>query len=93
VFEHTPPFQHMHDTELDALLRRQRIDVLTQELHLTAGYQAALRAQQAADRLQRRAFASAVGAQQCHHGALRHIDRNALDGERYMIVDDLDIVQ
>ncbi len=55
--------------------------------------QAALRAQQAADRLQRRAFASAVGAQQCHHGALRHIDRNALDGERYMIVDDLDIVQ
>jgi hypothetical protein len=83
----------MNDTELDSLLRRQRIDILAHKANLTTGYQAPFGAQQAADCFQRCAFASTIGAEQRDHAALRYIDRNALDGERHVVVDDLDIVE
>ena len=74
MLEHTSSLQHMHDTELDAILRHQRIDVLAQEANLATGYQTPFGAQQTTDCLQRCALAGAVGAQQRDHATLRHIN-------------------
>jgi hypothetical protein len=93
VLEHAAAFQHLGDAQLHALGRRQRVDVLAHEVHLAAGDLAALGLQQPADALQRGALAGAVGTQQRHHAALRHVQRHALDGQRHPVVDDLDVVQ
>ena len=53
---------------------------------------AALGAQQIGDRLQRRGLARAIGAEQRNETALRHGERNALQDEDHVVVDDLDIV-
>ena len=54
---------------------------------------AALRGEQAADRFQRCAFPRAIGAEQGHHSAFGHLDRDALDRERDIVVDDFDVVE
>ena len=68
-------------------------------LHLVAvehdralGDLAALGMQQVGDRLQRRGLAGAVGAEQRHDAALRHVERHALEHQDDVVVDHLDIV-
>ena len=93
VLEDPAALEHLRDAELHAVLRGELADVLAHELHAAAGDLAALGLEQSADGLQGRALAGAVGAQQRHHPTLWHLDRDALDGEEDVVVDDLDVVE
>ena len=53
---------------------------------------AALGAKQVGDRLQRRGLARAVGAEQRHDAALRHLERDPFQDEDDVGIDDLDVV-
>src|SRR5216683_2488545 len=93
MLEHAPALEHMGDAESDAVGRRQRGDVLALEANLAARHLAALRLEQAADRLERGALASAVGAEEGDHAPLGDRDRHALDRQEDAVVDDLDIAE
>ena len=56
------------------------------------GHLAALGMQQVRDRLERGGLAGAVGAEQRHDAAARHLERDALEHQNDVIVDDLDVV-
>src|SRR5207237_10373456 len=93
VLEHAPPLEHLHDAAPHDVIRRQMVDALAGQLDRALGDGAALRGQQAGDRLERRRLAGAVGAEQRRDPAFADIDRHALEDEDHTVVDDLDVVE
>ena len=93
VFEDPPAFEHLHDAPTDYLVRSQAVDPLGVELDRALRHLATLGPQQARDRLQRRRFPGAVGAEQRRDPALADVERHALEDEDHAVVDDLDVVE
>ena len=92
VLEAVPAFHHLDDAELDQIGRGQRGDAPSRELDAALGDLAALGAQQIGDRLERRGLAGAVGAEQRDDAALGNLERDALEHQDDVVVDDLDVV-
>ena len=90
--EAVPAFHHLDAAAPHQLVGRELVDALALEHDRALGDLAALGVQQVGDRLQRRGLAGAVGAEQRHDAALRHVERHALQHEDDVIVDDLDVV-
>jgi hypothetical protein len=83
---------HLDDPGLDQLVGRQALDALAPIFDRALGDVAALGAQQVRDRLERRRLAGAVGTQEGDDAAFRYIERDALEDQDDVIVDDLDVV-
>jgi hypothetical protein len=83
---------HLDDALLDQIGRRHPVDALALVGDAALRDLAALGAQQVGDRLQRRRLAGAIGAEQRGDAALRHFERNALQHQDDVVVDDLDVL-
>ena len=92
MLEAMPAFHHLAHAHPHQLVGRQLVDALALELDRALGHVAALGRQQVGDRLERRALARAVGAEQRDDLALRHFQRHALQHEDDVVVDHLDVV-
>ena len=70
----------------------KRVDALACEADRALGHLAALGAEQVRNCLQGGRFAGTVAAQQGHDAARRHLERDALQHQDDVVVNDLDIV-
>ena len=93
VVEDAPSFQHLSDAAAHRLVRRQTVEPRAVELDAALGDLAALGAQQARNRLQRRRLAGAVGAEQRRHRRLLGDERDTLQHQDDAVIDDLDVVE
>ena len=84
-------FHHLEDAAADDLVGIDAVDALAVEDDLAAGDFAVLGLEQSGDRLQRRRLAGAVGAEQGHDRALRHLEAQAAQHQDDVVVDDLDV--
>ncbi len=91
VLEHAAPFHHLEDAPADDVLRIHLLDAHAVQLDGAVGDFALLRAQEARDGFERGALARAVGAEQGDDLPLRHLEREALEDEDHVVVDDLDV--
>src|SRR5439155_3658158 len=91
--EDLAPFHHLHDTEPADLLRIPAVDPPPHELDAAVGHLAVLGLEQPRDGLERRGLARPVGAQQRHDLALGDVERESLEDQDHVTVDDLDVVQ
>src|SRR5207247_336971 len=91
--EDLAPFHHLHDTEPADLLRIPAVDPSPHELDAAVGHLAVLGLEQPRDGLERRGLARPVGAQQRHDLALGDVERESLEDQDHVTVDDLDVVQ
>ena len=82
---------HLEDAAADDLVGIDAVDALAVEDDLAAGDFAVFGLEQAGDRLQRRRFAGAVGAEQRHDRALRHLEAQAAQHQDDVVIDHLDV--
>ena len=82
---------HLEDAAADDLVGIDAVDALAVEHDLAADDFAVLGLEQARDRLQRRRLAGAVGAEQRHDRALRHLEAEAAQHQDDLVVDHLDV--
>jgi len=83
---------HLHHAALDQIGGREVFNALAPQFDGALGDLAALALEQVGDGAQRGGLAGAVAAQDGHDAALRHLQRDALEHEDHVVVDDLDAV-
>ena len=93
ILEDPPALEYLGDAALDDVVRRQPVEPLPVELDRAFGDLAALAAQQAGYRLQRRRLAGAVGAEEGGDASLLGTQRNAFQHQDHAVIDDLDVVE
>ena len=91
IFEDAPALHDLEDAAPDDDLGCQSLDALAEELDLPVGDLALLRVEQARDGLEGRALAGAVGPEERDDPPLGHLERQALQDEDHIVVDDLDV--
>src|SRR5499426_1254287 len=91
--QHLASFHDLHHAPATDVLRIHTVDPPVGELDAAVGHAAALGLEQAGDCLQRRGLPRPVGAQQGDDLALGHLQRQPLEDEDDVAVDDLDVVQ
>ncbi len=87
-----PPFHHLHHAALHQVGRREVFDALAAQLDRALGDLAALALEQVGDGAQRGGLARAVAAQDGDDAALGHLQRDTLEHQDHVVVDDLDAV-
>ena len=92
VGEAVPAFHDLHHAALDQVGRRQVFDALAAQFDAALGDLAALGLEQVGDGAQRGGLAGTVAAQDGRDLALRDGERNPLEHQDHMVVDDLDAV-
>jgi len=92
VLEAMAPFHHLADAHAHELVGREPVDAMAAEVDRALRHLAALGLEQVRDRLERRALAGAVGAEQRDDRALGHLERDALQHQDHVVVDHLDVV-
>src|SRR5450755_2029957 len=92
VREAVPTLHDLADAHPHQLVRRQLVDAPPLKLDRALRDVTALRGKQIRDGLQRRGLAGAVGSQQGDDFPLWNLERDALEHENDVIVDDLDVV-
>jgi len=85
-------FHDLHHATLDEVGRRKVLDALAMQLDGALGDLATLPLEQVGDGAQRRRLARAVTAQDGHDAAFGHLQRDTLEHEDHVVVDDLDAV-
>src|SRR5215831_14346043 len=93
VFEDLSSLWHQGDAHFDDRGWRPVVQTLAIELHDTLGDLAPLGRQQPGNGLQRGRLAGAVGPEEGHHAPLGHLQREPLDHQDDIAIDDLDIFQ
>ena len=86
-----PAFHHLEDAAAHDPVRIDAVDALAVEHDLAARDRAVLGLEQARNGLERRRLAGAVGAEQRHHGALRHVEAEPAQHQDHLVIDDLDV--
>ena len=84
-------FHHLDAAAPDQIVGRAVVHLGAVEQDRALGDLAAFGMQQIGDRLQRGGLAGAVGPEQRHDAALRHVERHALEHQNDAVVDDLDV--
>jgi hypothetical protein len=92
VLEAMPAFHDLHHAALYQLGRIEPVDAIAAILDAALGDFATLRVQQVGDRLEGGGLARAVRPEERDDAALRHFERNALQHEDHVVVDNLDVV-
>ncbi len=82
---------HLKDAAADDLVGIDAVDALAVEHDFAAGDFAVFGLEQSRDRLQRGRLAGAVGAEQRHDGALRHLEAEAAQHQDDVVIDHLDV--
>src|SRR5262245_35683361 len=92
-FEDLATLHDLDDPEPADVLRLAAVDPPAHELDATVGHPAVLGFQEARDRLERCRLSRTVGAEERDDLSVRHLERQALQYEDDVAVDDLDVVQ
>ena len=92
ILEDPPSFEHLGNAAAHDLVRCQTVEPSTVEFNRAPRHLTALCLQDSGDRLQRGRFPSAISAEQGRNRPLFGAERDALEHEDDIIVDDLDIV-
>ncbi|MNT51938.1 hypothetical protein D3C72_1889300 [compost metagenome] len=87
-----PPLHHLHHAPVHQVGRREVFDAVAAQLDAALGDLTALGLEQVGDGAQRGRLARAVATQYGSDLALGHVERNALQHQDHMVVDDLDAV-
>ncbi|MCY1544617.1 hypothetical protein D9M68_805140 [compost metagenome] len=87
-----PPLHHLHHAPVHQVGRREVFDAVAAQLDAALGDLTALGLEQVGDGPQRGRLARAVASQHGSDLALGHVERNALQHQDHMVVDDLDAV-
>ena len=93
MLEHAAALEDLDHAAPDHLVRPQPVDPLAGKIDVPLGHFAALRAEHARHRLERRGLAGAIGAEERRDPAFAHLERHPLEHEDDAVVDDLDVVQ
>ena len=93
VLEHPPPLEDLGEPELDDVRRVAAVDPGPLEVDGAPRHLAPLGLEEPRDGLEGGGLAGAVGAEEGHDPALRHVQVNPLQHEDDVVVDDLDVVE
>ena len=85
-------FHHLHHAALDQIGGRQVFNPFAAQLDTALGHLATLALEQVGDGPQRGRLASTVATQNGHDAAFGHLQRDALEHQDHVVVDDLDAV-
>src|SRR4051794_18556505 len=91
IGDDAPAFHYLEDAAADDLVGIDAVDALALEQDLAARDFAVLGLEQPGDRLQRRRFAGAIGAEQRHDRALGHVEAETAQHQDDIVIDDLDV--
>src|SRR4029077_24197 len=92
ILEDAPSFEYLGDTASHDLVRRQAVEPCTVELDRASRHLAALGVQDSRDCLKRRRLPSSIGAEQCRDRPLFGAQRDALEHEDNIVIDDLYVI-
>ena len=87
-----PPFHDLHHAALHQIRGRQVFNALTAQLNTALGNFATLALEQIGHSAKRGGFACAIATQDGHDATLRHLQRDALEHEDHVVIDNLDAV-
>ena len=92
MLEAMSAFHYLHHAELHQFPGRGLVDALAAKFDRSLGHVATLRSQQVRNCLERRRLARAIGTEQRNDRPFLHLQRNALEHQDHVVVDDLDVV-
>src|SRR4030095_13061442 len=93
MLEHPATFEDLDHAAPDHLVGRQAVDALAGQLDVALGHFAALGAEHARHRLERRGLAGTVRSEEGGDSAFTHFERHPLEHEDDAVVDHLDVFQ